>query len=135
MQTAYTSASVQAADVNETVGEIGGLTFYQGVYHWTTDITMSTGVTLSGTSSSVFIFCTTGNLTAANGTTITLTGGVLPQNIFWKVAGLAQLGTTSNFSGTILSKTSVVIEHQAVLTGRALAQSDITLDANTITHP
>jgi hypothetical protein len=29
----------------------------------------------------------------------------------------------------------VVIEHQAVLTGRALAQSDITLDANTITHP
>jgi hypothetical protein len=135
MQTAYTSASVQAADVNELLGEIGGQTFYQGVYKWTNDITMSANTTLSGTSSSVFIFCTTGNLTASNATTITLAGGVLPQNIFWKVAGLAQLGTTSNFSGIILSQTGVVIQHQAVLTGRALAQSDITLDANTITHP
>jgi hypothetical protein len=135
MQAAYTNASVPSADVNETLGEIGGQTFYQGIYKWTTDITMSSGVTLSGTSSSVFIFCTTGNLTASNATTITLVGGVLPANIFWKVAGLAQLGTTSNFSGIILSKTSVVIQHLAVLTGRALAQTDITLDANTITHP
>jgi hypothetical protein len=37
--------------------------------------------------------------------------------------------------GVILSKTAVVMETRANLTGRAYAQTEITLDANAVTQP
>ena len=43
------------------------------------------------------------------------------------------LGTTSQFKGTILAEAGINLETGAAINGRLLAQTAVTLDANTIT--
>jgi hypothetical protein len=66
---------------------------------------------------------------------VTLTGGALPENVFWQIAGQATLGTTSAFKGIILSKTLISFNTGSSITGRALAQTAVTLNATTVTNP
>ena len=76
---------------------------------------------------------TTGNvLTVSNGAHLVLSGGALPQNVFWQVSGNVSLGTTVQFDGTILCQTGITLGTGASITGRLLAQTAVTLDANTI---
>lgn len=134
MQTAYTDAAGRAAGTTELgAGDISGLTLTPGVYKWGTGVLINGGVTLSGSSNSVFIFQISQDLTVGNGAIITLTGGVQAKNIFWQVAGQATLGTTSNVKGNILSATLIDMQTGATLNGRALAQTEVTLDASTVT--
>jgi hypothetical protein len=136
MQTAYTDA---AGRTNPTATELGAgditsMTLAPGLYKWGTGVLISAaGVTLSGTASDVWIFQIAQNLTVSNGAIITLSGGALAQNIFWQVAGQTTLGTTSQFKGIILCQTLIEMQTGAILHGRALAQSAVTLDAATVT--
>ena len=41
----------------------------------------------------------------------------------------------AQLEGIILGKTSITLENGASITGRALAQTEVTLDGNTITKP
>jgi hypothetical protein len=66
---------------------------------------------------------------------VTLNGGAQARNIFWQVAGQATLGTTSHFEGIILSQTGITFQSGASFNGRALAQTAVILDANTIVKP
>jgi len=59
----------------------------------------------------------------------------LAENVFWQVAGQVTLGTTSAFHGTIRGQTAIVMETGAVFNGRALARTEITPDAATVTQP
>jgi hypothetical protein len=107
-----------------------------GLYKWGTGLAIdAAGVTLTGDANDVWIFQIAQDLTVANGAIVTLSGGALPQNIFWQVAGQATLGTTSNFKGIILCQTLIDLQTGAVINGRALAQSAVTLDATTVTQP
>ncbi|MDO8528707.1 MAG: ice-binding family protein [Nanoarchaeota archaeon] len=137
MHTAYTAATSPAPDATELYsGDISGRTLTPGVYKWSSGLLIgSTGVTLSGSANDVFIFQIAQDLTVANGAIVTLSGGVLPQNIFWQVAGQVTLGTTVQFKGIILSKTLISMNTGAILNGRALAQTAVTLDANAVTAP
>ena len=138
MQLAYTDAAGRTvpAPVTELgAGEIGGLTLVPGLYKWGTGVSISTGVTLAGGANDVWIFQIGQDLTVANGTIVTLSGGALAKNIFWQVAGKATLGTTSDFKGTILSQTLISLNTNAVLNGRALAQTEVTLNQNAVTRP
>lgn len=136
MQTAYTNAAgrapTSAATTNVGAGSIGGLTLTPGVYKWTTGVTIPTNVTLSGGSNDVWIFQIAGTLGISSGKQVILSGGAQAKNIFWQVAGATTLGTNSTFYGTILDKTNIAIQTSAVLNGRALAQTAVTLDANTV---
>ena len=137
METAYTDA---AGRTNPTTTELGagnidGMTLAPGLYKWGTGVTIPTGVTLSGSATDVWIFQISQNLDVGNGAIITLSGGAQPQNVFWVVGGQATLGTTSNFKGIILSQTAIAINTGATLNGRALAQTAVTLDADTVTAP
>jgi hypothetical protein len=136
MQTAYTNAAgrapTSAATTNLGAGTIGGLTLKPGVYKWTTGVKIPTNVTLAGGSNDVWIFEIAGTLGISSGKKVVLSGGAQAKNIFWQVAGATTLGTYSTFSGTILDKTNIAIQTGAVLNGRALAQTAITLQANTI---
>ena len=71
----------------------------------------------------------------ASGVKFTLTGGAQARNIFWQVAGYANLGTTSHFEGNILSMTAIHLLTGASLNGRALAQTAVTLDQNVLVIP
>jgi hypothetical protein len=137
METAYTDAAGRVTPdfVNLGAGDVSGLTLVPGLYKWGTGLLMSADVTLQGSADSVWIFQIAENLTVSNGVMLTLSGGALPENIFWQVAGQTSLGTTASFKGVILCKTQIVLNTGATLNGRALAQTQVTLDANAVTQP
>ncbi len=62
-------------------------------------------------------------------------GDAQASNIFWQVAGQVTIGTTAAMKGIILCQTLIDLQTGATLTGRALAQTAVTLDANTVTSP
>jgi hypothetical protein len=64
-----------------------------------------------------------------------LLGGAQAKNIVWVVAGQATLGSNVDFSGIILSKTLISVNTGTKVTGRLLAQTAVTLNANTIVLP
>ncbi len=134
MEIAYTDAAGRTLpDYTElNAGELGGLTLSPGLYKWSSAVLISTDVILEGNSSDVWIFQVAQTLDLANGKQIILSGGALPQNIFWQVGSSTSLGTTSVFNGNILSKTAIVMNTGATLNGRALSQTEVTLDANTV---
>ncbi len=122
-------------------GNIGGMTLAPGLYKWGTDVTIPTSVTLSGGVNDVWIFQIAGNLDIASagslpsGIKVILSGGAKASNVFWQVGGTtgATLGTYSTFNGTILTAKQVILETGAVLNGKALAQTQVTLDSNPVT--
>jgi hypothetical protein len=133
MQTAYTNAAGRSAGATGLgAGNIGGLTLAPGVYKWGTGVIIPTNVTLAGNKNSVWIFQIAGNLSISSAKQVILTGGALAGNVFWQVAGTTTLGTNSTFNGNILDKTNIAIQTGAVLNGRALAQTAVTLQANTV---
>jgi len=139
METAFTDAAGRTLpDATELgAGDIGGLTITPGLYKWSTGVTIPTDVTLSGSATDTWIFQISGDLSIASAKKVILAGGANPENIFWQVGGVtgATLGTYSSFSGNILSAKQIAIRTGAVLHGRALAQTQVTLQANTISNP
>lgn len=136
MQTAYTYAAGVATDFTELgAGQIGGLTLEPGVYHWGTNVLVSSDVTLNGDENAVWIFQVDQDLKLEDGKSIILAGGALPANIFWQVAGEVTLQAGTTFNGIILGQTAVVMKSGAVLNGRALAQTAVTLIANDVNQP
>jgi hypothetical protein len=135
MLTAYTDAAGRTLpDFLELgTGNIGGKTLAPGLYKWTNTVTIPSDVTISGSATDVWIFQIAGNLTMSSAKSIILSGGALAKNIFWQVAGQATLGTTSHFEGIILSMTGITLQTGASMNGKALAQTAVVLDANTIT--
>lgn len=136
METAFTDAAGRTADVTELgAGDIGGMTLEPGVYKWGTGLLVPTDVTLSGNSRDVWIFQIAENLTVSNATNISLSGGALPENVFWQVSGKVEIGTTAHFEGIVLAQTSVTLATGASLNGRLLAQTAVSLDGNTLVEP
>lgn len=135
METAYTDAAGRTLP-NATelgAGDIGGMTLAPGLYKWGTGVLIpSNGVTLSGSSTDVWIFQIGQDLTVESGAIVTLIGGARASRVYWQVAGQALLGTTSDFRGTILCQTAIILETGARLNGRALAQTAVTLDASVV---
>jgi hypothetical protein len=133
MQTAYTNAAGRSASVTELgAGNIGGLTLAPGVYKWGTSVTIPTNLTLSGNRDALWIFQIAGTLNISSATKVILAGGAQAKNIVWQVAGTTTLGTYSTFNGTILDRTNIALQTGAVLNGRALAQTAVTLDGNIV---
>jgi hypothetical protein len=138
MQTAYTDAAGRSLPDHTELGagDISGLTLAPGLYKWGTGVLVSaSGVTISGSATSVWIFQVAQDLTLANGGIVTLSGGAKASNIFWQVGGQTVLGTTSAMKGIILCQTQIVMSTGASLDGRALAQTAVTLDANSVVKP
>ena len=135
METASTDAAGRTSpDFTELYsGDLTGQTLTSGLYKWGTNVLISAGgVTISGSSNDVWIFQIAQNLELANGAQVTLIGGAKPSNIFWQVSGQTTLGTTAAMQGIILCETQIVMKTSATLNGRALAQTAVTLDANSI---
>src|SRR5680860_312260 len=142
METAYNNAvgipNPTAIELGS--GNIGGMTLAPGLYKWSNNVTIPTNVTLLGGANDVWVFQIAGDLNIASagsvpsGIKVLLSGGALASNVFWQVGGPigATLGTYSTFNGTILSAKQIIMQTGAVLNGRALAQTQVTLDANTV---
>jgi hypothetical protein len=137
MEIAYTSAAGRKHPnfINLGGGKIGGLTLVPGLYKWTTGVSISKNVTLSGDRNAVWIFQIAGPLTQANATRVILKGGALPKNVFWQTSGTVAIGTTSHFNGVILAKAKIALKTGASANGRLLAQTAVSLEQNAVTRP
>ena len=137
METAYNDAKnrVLPDHLNLGAGNVQGMTLTPGLYKWETSLSIPSAVTISGGANDVWIFQITEDLLVGNGAIVTLTGGALPKNIFWQVTGQTTLGTTSDFKGVVLCATAIVLQTGAVMNGRALAQTAVTIDDSDITQP
>jgi hypothetical protein len=136
MELAFTDAAGRAPDESELgAGSIGGETLDEGVYSWGTAVSIASNLTLTGDATAVWIFQIAQTLTVSNATQITLTGGALPENVFWQVSGAVTLGTTSHLEGVVLSQTAITLGTGASVNGRLLAQTAVVLDANAVTQP
>jgi hypothetical protein len=137
MEIAYTNAAGRKLPnfTNLGAGQIGGLTLVPGLYKWTTGVSISTDVTLSGGKNAVWIFQIAGTLTQANATKMILEGGARAKNIFWQTSGVVAIGTTAHSEGVILAKTMIAMKTGASANGRLLAQTAVTLEQNAVTQP
>ena len=62
-----------------------------------------------------------------------LINGAQSCNVFWQVGSSATLGTGTNFVGNILALASITLTTDAIVSGRALAQTGaVTLDSNQV---
>jgi len=136
METAYTDAAGRKLpDYTELyAGNLSGKTLAPGLYKWSTDVLINSGVTLAGASDAVWIFQIAGNLTLGSGAKVLLSSGAQANNIFWQVGGGAgaEIGTTAHIEGTILAKTAIHLRTGASLNGKAFAQTAVTLDKNKV---
>lgn len=137
MKAAYNDAAgrVLPDELNLGAGELGGLTLAPGLYKFTSNVTISNDLTLTGGPDDVWIFQVAGTLNEANSKNITLAGGAQAKNVFWQSAGAVSIGTHAHFEGTILSKTMIAMKTKASINGRLLAQTAVTLQMNTIVPP
>ena len=125
-----------AGFVNVGAGNLTAMTLAPGVYEWSTGVSVDAAstVTLAGSATDVWVFKIAGGITMNPGATVTLTGA-LPQNVFWRTAGVAALDTTSNLKGIVLSGSSVTLASGATVNGRLIATTAVTLISNTVTRP
>lgn len=140
MGAAYTNAATRPAGVgpflNPGAGTLGvGTTLAPGLYTFTTPVSVTTNLTLNGGSNDVWIFQIPSTLSVSPGVQLALTGGALAKNVFWQVAGVVSLNTTSHFEGVILGATDIAMANGASISGRMLTQTQATLISNVVTQP
>ena len=136
--TAAYNAAAGAASTATVAGNLGGLTFFPGVYTSSSTLGITGTVTLNalGNPNAQFIFQIGSALTTATSSTVLLINGAQASNVFWQMGSSATLGTTSSFAGNLLALSSISLGTGAVLQGRALARTGaVTLLSNTITAP
>jgi len=135
MMTAYTNAAGRTlpTTTNLGAGEIGGLTIAPGLYKWGTGVSISTDVTLSGGPNDVWIFQIAQTLNQASATKVVLSGGAQAKNVFWQSFGDVTIQASAQFNGVILSQTAINLKTGASVHGQLLAQTQVTLEQNTVT--
>ena len=130
-----TDAAGRAPDFTEVgAGDISGMTLPAGTYKWGTGVLITTNVPLNGGANDIWIFEIAQDVAMPSGATVTLTGGALPQNVFWQVGGGTgvAIGTTAHIEGIILAAKAITLNTGATAKGRLLARSAVTLNANTL---
>ena len=134
MQTAYNNiAGLKNPTKTELgSGNIGGLTIAPGLYKWSSNVAITKDLTLSGDKNAIWIFQIAGTLNVSPNKKIILSGGAQAKNVFWQVSGKTMIDTYATFNGIILDKTAIVLNTGAKLNGKALAQTAVTLQFNTI---
>jgi len=136
MRLAYANASGRAANYNELYsGDLSEKTLTAGVYKFGNSVLINKDLTLSGSSTDVWIFQIAGGLTMASDIQITLKGGAQVKNIIWQVADTVAIGSGSSFSGIILAMTDISMGTNSSIHGRLFAQTAVNLDATTVVKP
>jgi ice-binding like protein/Big-like domain-containing protein len=139
MGTAYADAFGRTLpDFTELhAGDVSGQTLVPGLYKWSTNVLINTDVTLSGGANDVWIFQIAGDVLQASDTEVSLIGGALAKNVFWQVGGGTGvvIDTGATFAGVVLAEKAVSVKTGALVDGRLLSQTAVTLQSNTVRQP
>jgi hypothetical protein len=117
-----------------------GLTLQGGVYAGPSKAALLLPGTLTldgaGNPNTVFIFQTNSSLITGSGSTVSLINGAQECNVFWQVLSSATLGSGSTFVGNIFALTSIFMQANVTVHGRALARNgEVTLINDHFTNP
>ena len=112
----YSNIVGRTADTSLATGtDLGGKTLGRGIYASAGTFIINGTLTLTGTSSDIFIFKMISTLTTSLGSEIILTGGALVSNVYWQVGSSATIDGV--FKGNILALTSITQNADASLDG------------------
>ncbi|HEV7523924.1 MAG TPA: ice-binding family protein [Acidimicrobiia bacterium] len=137
--TAYDDAHGRALTAT-TTANLTGLTLQGGVYAGPSKAALLLPGTLTldgaGNPNTVFIFQTDSTLITGPGSRVALINGAQECNVFWQVLSSATLGSGSTFVGNILANTSIQMQSNVTVHGRALASTaSVTLINDHFTNP
>ena len=106
-----------------------------GVYTCAVNVSIPTNFTLNGSATDVWVFQITGTLSQAGATSVLLTGGALPQNVFWIVSNGVSIGANAHMQGVVLSATNISLVTGASVNGRLFGRTGVLMDSNTVVQP
>ncbi len=140
LTTAYNVAAGQPiAPGDELTGvDPGGLTLSPGAYGYSTSAQLTGQLTLDahGDPNAQFVFVIGSTLTTASASSVVLTDGASPCNVFWKVGSSATFGSGTAFQGNVMALTSISLDSGVTILGRALARNgEVTLINDVLTQP
>ena len=136
MHSAYNDAAGRPSDFEEMgSGNLNVLNLVPGVYRWSTTVSLTTNITLTGSRKAVWIFQMAQTLGLGADATITLAGGALPSNVFWQVAGAVTVAARGHVEGVVLAKTAVTLAADVSIKGRLMVQTYANIDGSTVVQP
>jgi len=113
------------------VADLGGTTITPGVYCSASSVGVTGAVTLDGQGNANALFVIKAGSTLTTAGSVVLSNGTQAKNVWWQVGSSATLGTASAWRGNIAALTSITLNDNANLLGRALARNGgITLGTN-----
>jgi hypothetical protein len=140
LTTAYNVAAGQPiAPGNDLTGvDLGGLTLSPGAYGYSSSAQLTGQLTLDahGDPNAQFVFVIGSTLTTASASSVVLTNGASPCNVFWKIGSSATFGSGTAFEGNVMALTSISLNSGVTVLGRALARNgEVTLINDVLTLP
>ena len=138
MQGAYVDAAGRKDPDHTELGSAGsieGLTLEPGLYKWSTDVGFTSSLTFNGTDTDtddIWILQIDGDVKVGSGAEVILLNGAKAKNIFWQIAGSTEIGTYSHVEGIFMCNTKIMFKTGSSMTGAALAQTAVTMEATTI---
>jgi Ice-binding-like len=139
---AYDNTHTRGTLTGTTGSDLSGQTLQGGVYAATTapkaELGLTGTLTLDGAGNpnTVFIFQTDSTLITGSSSVVRLINGAQECNVYWQVLSSATLGSGSTFVGNILALTSISMEDNVTVHGRALARNGaVTLINDHFTTP
>jgi hypothetical protein len=134
---AYNDAAARAPTAGVS-GNLGGQTFFPGVYNSASTLGITGTVTFDGQGDldAIFVIQMGTTLTTAAASNVNLINGAQACHVFWQVGSSATLGASSSFRGTIMALASITVGATVNFEGGALARDgSVTLDSDTFTMP
>ncbi|HEY5171475.1 MAG TPA: ice-binding family protein [Acidimicrobiia bacterium] len=139
---AYNDTHNRGTLTGVTGTDLSGQTLQGGVYAATTAPKLQLGLTGTltldgaGNPNSVFIFQTDSTLITGSSSVVRLINGAQECNVYWQVGSSATLGSGSTFAGNILALTTISMQDDVAVHGRALARNgSVTLINDHFTAP
>jgi type VI secretion system secreted protein VgrG len=137
--TAYDFLLGEATGSTDLSGQdLGTLTLTPGVYQFSAAAQLTGTLVLNGEGNpnAQFDFLIGTTLTTATGSQVNFLDGGQAANVFWQVGTSATLGTSTDFSGTILANTSITDNGTSTVAGRLLALNGaVTLNDDFVAVP
>jgi len=105
-----------------------------GVYSFSSAAFLTGTLTLNGTASDVWVFEIGSTLITGSFSTVVMTGGAVPRNVYWMVGSSATLNASSQFQGIVIAQSSITLVTNASNMGNLIALTGaVTLDTNNVT--